>query len=83
MSISGGRSKENQTIIGLYHVFENLRKNANGLKILIGHLKKLKIDILQSFTCKRQKKVKLIAEKQSKTKQKRNQDHYVLFGLIV
>lgn len=52
-------------------------------KFWLDILKKLKIDILQSFTCKLQKKVKLIAEKQSKTKQKRKQDHYVLCGLIV
>lgn len=40
-SILGGRSKENKTIIRLYHIFENLRKNANrSLTVLTGHFEK-------------------------------------------
>lgn len=52
-------------------------------KFWLDILKKIKDRYITIFYMQTTKKVKQIAEKHSKTKQKRNQGHYVLFGLIV
>lgn len=56
----------------MYHVSENLRKNANGLKILIGHFEKIKDRYITIFYLQTTKESKINSRKteQNKTKKK-------------